>query len=250
LARVWTRIIEEANQGHRVFIVCPRIGADLEEEDVSLFGSEESKRAPLAVLEVIDKLSSGPLKSLRLAAMHGRLTSEEKNSLMSRLASEKADAIDVLVSTTVIEVGVDIGLATMMVVLDADRFGIAQLHQLRGRVGRAGLPGLCVLVTEAEPASLARQRLDAVAGTRDGFVLAEIDLEQRREGDVLGATQSGMRSTLRLLEVTKHGKIVAIAREAAFSLVDLDPKLKKHPELKRAVLAIVGEEGADWLERS
>lgn len=250
LARVWTRIIEEANQGHRVFIVCPRIGADLEEEDVSLFGSEESKRAPLAVLEVIDKLSSGPLKSLRLAAMHGRLTSEEKNSLMSRLASEKADAIDVLVSTTVIEVGVDIGLATMIVVLDADRFGIAQLHQLRGRVGRAGLPGLCVLVTEAEPASLARQRLDAVAGTRDGFVLAEIDLEQRREGDVLGATQSGMRSTLRLLEVTKHGKIVAIAREAAFSLVDLDPKLKKHPELKRAVLAIVGEEGADWLERS
>jgi len=248
LARVWQRITEEAAAGHRIFIVCPRIGGDAAEDDLP--ESEDQKRPPLAVLDVLTKLQSGPLVQLRLAALHGRLSAEEKTALMNRFNSTAADALDVLVCTTVIEVGVDVPTATMMVVLDADRFGIAQLHQLRGRVGRGGLPGLCVLVTESEPDSLARQRLAAVAATNDGFVLAEVDLEQRREGDVLGATQSGLKSKLRLLEVTKHAQVVEVARTAAFDLVQSDPELTKHLGLRSAVAAIVGDEGAEWLAKS
>jgi len=248
LARVWQRITEEAAAGHRIFIVCPRIGGDAAEDDLP--ESEDQKRPPLAVLDVLTKLQSGPLAQLRLAALHGRLSAEEKTALMNRFNSTAADALDVLVCTTVIEVGVDVPTATMMVVLDADRFGIAQLHQLRGRVGRGGLPGLCVLVTESEPDSLARQRLAAVAATNDGFVLAEVDLEQRREGDVLGATQSGLKSKLRLLEVTKHAQVVEVARTAAFDLVQSDPELTKHLGLRIAVAAIVGDEGAEWLAKS
>jgi ATP-dependent DNA helicase RecG len=248
LARVWQRITEEAAAGHRIFIVCPRIGGDAAEDDLP--ESEDQKRPPLAVLDVLTKLQSGPLAQLRLAALHGRLSAEEKTALMNRFNSTAADALDVLVCTTVIEVGVDVPTATMMVVLDADRFGIAQLHQLRGRVGRGGLPGLCVLVTESEPDSLARQRLAAVAATNDGFVLAEVDLEQRREGDVLGATQSGLKSKLRLLEVTKHAQVVEVARTAAFDLVQSDPELTKHLGLRSAVAAIVGDEGAEWLAKS
>lgn len=248
LARVWQRITEEAAAGHRIFIVCPRIGGDAAEDDLP--ESEDQKRPPLAVLDVLTKLQSGPLVQLRLAALHGRLSAEEKTALMNRFNSTAADALDVLVCTTVIEVGVDVPTATMMVVLDADRFGIAQLHQLRGRVGRGGLPGLCVLVTESEPDSLARQRLAAVAATNDGFVLAEVDLEQRREGDVLGATQSGLKSKLRLLEVTKHAQVVEVARTAAFDLVQSDPELTKHLGLRIAVAAIVGDEGAEWLAKS
>lgn len=248
LARVWQRITEEAANGHRTFIVCPRIGGDTAEEDIP--ETQEQKRPPLAVLDVMSKLQAGPLANLRLAALHGRLTAEEKTALMTRFSATTPDAIDVLVCTTVIEVGVDVPIATMMVVLDADRFGIAQLHQLRGRVGRGGLPGLCVLVTEAEPDSLARQRLAAVAATNDGFVLAEVDLEQRREGDVLGATQSGLKSKLRLLEVTKHAQVVEVARTAAFDLVQSDPELTHHLGLRNAVAAIVGADGAEWLAKS
>lgn len=248
LARVWQRITEEAAAGHRTFIVCPRIGGEAAEDDLP--ESEDQKRPPLAVLDVLSKLQSGPLAQLRLAALHGRLSAEEKTALMTRFNSSAADALDVLVCTTVIEVGVDVPTATMMVVLDADRFGIAQLHQLRGRVGRGGLPGLCVLVTESEPDSVARQRLAAVAATNDGFVLAEVDLEQRREGDVLGATQSGLKSKLRLLEVTKHAQVVEVARTAAFDLVQSDPELAKHLGLRSAVAAIVGDEGAEWLAKS
>lgn len=249
LARVWQRIKEEAAAGHRIFIVCPRIGGEQSDDDVAGLAPDE-KRPPLAVLEVLEKLAAGPLAGLKLAALHGRLNPEEKSQLMSQFNSTGADAIEVLVCTTVIEVGVDVPLATMMVVLDADRFGIAQLHQLRGRVGRGGLPGLCVLVTEAESESLARERLAAVAATNDGFALAEVDLEQRREGDVLGATQSGVRSSLRLLEVTKHAQIVSVAREVAFALVASDPDLSEHKPLKNSVAAIVGDEGADWLSKS
>jgi ATP-dependent DNA helicase RecG len=253
LARVWQRIIEEAKLGHRTFIVCPRIGGDEAEDDITEANSDpeaEVKRPPLAVLDVLAKLQAGPLAELKLAALHGRLADDEKSALMSKFNSTAADAVEVLVCTTVIEVGVDVPIATMMVVLDADRFGIAQLHQLRGRVGRGGLPGLCVLVSEAEADSLARQRLASVAATNDGFVLAEVDLEQRREGNILGATQSGIKSKLRLLEVTKHAEVVEVARVAAFELVATDPTLANHPNLKRAVAAIVGDEGADWLERS
>jgi len=249
LARVWQRINEEAKEGHHTFIVCPRIGGDEAEDDVAM-QSEETKRPPLAVLDVIEKLSSGPLAKLKLAALHGRLSTEEKNALMNHFSLTGSESLDVLVCTTVIEVGVDVPIATMMVVLDADRFGIAQLHQLRGRVGRGGLPGLCILVTEAESGSIARDRLAAVAETNDGFALAEIDLEQRREGDVLGANQSGMQSKLRLLEVTKHADIVEVARTAAFALVASDPELTNHKGLKSAVDAIVGDEGADWLAKS
>jgi ATP-dependent DNA helicase RecG len=249
LARVWQRIKEEATAGHRIFIVCPRIGGEQSDDDVAGLAPDE-KRPPLAVLDVLEKLAAGPLVGLKLAALHGRLNPEEKSQLMSQFNSTGPDAIEVLVCTTVIEVGVDVPLATMMVVLDADRFGIAQLHQLRGRVGRGGLPGLCVLVTEAESESLARERLAAVAATNDGFALAEVDLEQRREGDVLGATQSGVRSSLRLLEVTKHAQIVSVAREVAFALVASDPDLSEHKPLKNSVAAIVGDEGADWLSKS
>jgi len=249
LARVWQRIVEEAKLGHRIFIVCPRIGGDQAEDDVA-DPSSDQKRPPLAVLDVLEKLQAGPLAELKLAALHGRLPDEEKSALMAKFNSTQPGAIEVLVCTTVIEVGVDVPIATMMVVLDADRFGIAQLHQLRGRVGRGGLPGLCVLVSEAEPDSLARARLAAVAATNDGFVLAEVDLEQRREGNILGATQSGLKSKLRLLEVTKHAEVVEVARTAAFDLVAADPQLRNHAGLQQAVATIVGEEGADWLDKS
>lgn len=249
LARVWQRIVEEAKLGHRIFIVCPRIGGDQAEDDVT-DPSSDQKRPPLAVLDVLEKLQAGPLAELKLAALHGRLPDEEKSALMAKFNSTQPGAIEVLVCTTVIEVGVDVPIATMMVVLDADRFGIAQLHQLRGRVGRGGLPGLCVLVSEAEPDSLARARLAAVAATNDGFVLAEVDLEQRREGNILGATQSGLKSKLRLLEVTKHAEVVEVARTAAFELVAADPQLRNHAGLQQAVATIVGEEGADWLDKS
>lgn len=249
LARVWQRIVEEAKLGHRIFIVCPRIGGDQAEDDVA-DPSSDQKRPPLAVLDVLEKLQAGPLAELKLAALHGRLPDEEKSALMAKFNSTQPGAIEVLVCTTVIEVGVDVPIATMMVVLDADRFGIAQLHQLRGRVGRGGLPGLCVLVSEAEPDSVARARLAAVAATNDGFVLAEVDLEQRREGNILGATQSGLKSKLRLLEVTKHAEVVEVARTAAFELVAADPQLRNHAGLQQAVATIVGEEGADWLDKS
>ena len=249
LARVWQRIVEEAKLGHRIFIVCPRIGGDQAEDDVA-DPSSDQKRPPLAVLDVLEKLQAGPLAELKLAALHGRLPDEEKSALMAKFNSTQPGAIEVLVCTTVIEVGVDVPIATMMVVLDADRFGIAQLHQLRGRVGRGGLPGLCVLVSEAEPDSLARARLAAVAATNDGFVLAEVDLEQRREGNILGATQSGLKSKLRLLEVTKHAEVVEVARTAAFELIAADPQLRNHAGLQQAVATIVGEEGADWLDKS
>lgn len=249
LVRVWKRIVEEAKLGHRIFIVCPRIGGDQAEDDVA-DPSSDQKRPPLAVLDVLEKLQAGPLVELKLAALHGRLPDEEKSALMAKFNSTQPGAIEVLVCTTVIEVGVDVPIATMMVVLDADRFGIAQLHQLRGRVGRGGLPGLCVLVSEAEPDSLARARLAAVAATNDGFVLAEVDLEQRREGNILGATQSGLKSKLRLLEVTKHAEVVEVARTAAFELVAADPQLLNHAGLQQAVATIVGEEGADWLDKS
>jgi ATP-dependent DNA helicase RecG len=161
-----------------------------------------------------------------------------------------AGDIDVLVSTTVIEVGVDVANATVMVVLDADRFGVSQLHQLRGRVGRGGLAGLCLLVTRAEAGTPARTRLDAVAGTLDGFELSRVDLEQRREGDVLGASQSGRRSGLRLLSVLRDEDVIVAAREAAGVLVGEDPDLTGHPDLAEAVRRLDESEQAEFLEKA
>jgi small conductance mechanosensitive channel len=204
---VWQRVREEAEKGHQVYVVCPRISGDAGEEgerdqlDLDEDGAEIApKRSLAAVEEVHAELSAGPLAGLRTAVLHGRLAPEEKDRTMRAFA---AGEVDVLVSTTVIEVGVDVHNATTMVLLDADRFGVSQLHQLRGRVGRGGLPGLCLLVSHAELGSPARDRLDAVASTTDGFELSRVDLEQRREGDVLGASQSGFRSGLVSLRVLR-----------------------------------------------
>jgi ATP-dependent DNA helicase RecG len=178
--------------------------------------------------------------------LHGRLPSEEKDPVMRAFAGGE---IDVLVATTVIEVGVDVPNATVMVVLDADRFGVSQLHQLRGRVGRGTAPGLCLFVTDANEDTPARERLDAVAATLDGFRLAEIDLEQRREGDVLGQSQSGRRSHLRLLSLLRDAEMIGEARTAAIELIEDDPELDRHPLLRDWVADLVDEERAEYLEK-
>ena len=205
--RAWQRVVEEVAAGRQVFIVCPRIGGQ---------GGADG----LGVVELAEQLRTGPLADVRLGVLHGQLPTDVKDRVMGDFA---AGALDVLVATTVIEVGVDVPNATMMVVWDADRFGISQLHQLRGRIGRGEHPGVCLLVTRALPGEPARDRLDAVAATTDGFLLAELDLEQRREGDVLGASQSGTRSSLRLLRVLEHAELIAEARELAEEAVRRDP---------------------------
>ena len=245
LDRAWRRLVEEVSAGHHAYVVCPRIGDDPSADDAS-YVDDGGRRAPVAVLEVAPLLEAGPLHGLRIAVLHGRLPSDEKDAVMRSFAAGK---LDVLVATTVVEVGVDVPNATMMVVLDADRFGVSQLHQLRGRVGRGSAPGLCLLVTEAAPGSPARERLDAVASTVDGFRLAELDLEQRREGDVLGAAQSGRRSHLKLLSLLKDAELIRDARAEAIDLVGNDPDLVGHPELAAAVAALVDEERAEYLEK-
>ena len=243
--RVWQRVREDVAAGHRVFVVCPRIGDDGDETE-----TEEEKNPSAAVLALAAQLRDHELRGLRLGILHGRLTGEEKEDVMRRFADASADdAIDVLVSTTVVEVGVDVPIATTMVIMDADRFGISQLHQLRGRVGRGGLPGLCLLLTAAESGSPARERLDAVASTTDGFELAARDLELRREGDVLGSVQSGHRSSLRLLEVTRHEDVIVDAREAAAQMLAEDPALAMHPALAGAIDELERAQQADYLEK-
>ncbi|OLB65796.1 MAG: ATP-dependent DNA helicase RecG [Actinobacteria bacterium 13_2_20CM_2_72_6] len=241
LDRAWQRLGEEVAAGHQAYVVCPRIGeGDPEPPD------DDGRRPPLAVLDVAPLLRDGPLVGLRIGILHGRLPGDEKDAVMRAFA---AGALDVLVATTVVEVGVDVPNATVMIVLDADRFGVSQLHQLRGRVGRGVAPGLCLLVSEAAPDSPARERLDAVASTLDGFRLAELDLEQRREGDVLGATQSGRRSHLRLLSLLRDRDLIGDARGEAIELVSADPSLDDHPALRDWVAALVDEERAEYLEK-
>jgi ATP-dependent DNA helicase RecG len=185
------------------------------------------------------------LSGLRIAILHGRMAADDKDEVMRAFA---AGTIDVLVATTVIEVGVDVANATVMVIMDADRFGISQLHQLRGRVGRGRSPGLCLLVTETE-SELAQQRLLAVAATNDGFTLARLDLEQRREGDVLGARQSGGKSQLRLLRLLRDEDLILAAREDAFAIVDADPGLEQHRALRDVIASALDDEQAAYLER-
>ncbi|MDD2857981.1 MAG: ATP-dependent DNA helicase RecG [Candidatus Nanopelagicales bacterium] len=250
VARAWERVREEVSAGHRVFIVCPRIGDD-GVEDAPLVEDEPERRAAAAVLDTVEQLGAGPLQGLRIGMLHGRMPADAKDASMSAFADPAAEApIEVLVATTVVEVGVDVPSATVMVVLDADRFGISQLHQLRGRVGRGSLPGLCLLFTEALPGSPARERLDAVASTTDGFALAQLDLLQRREGDVLGASQSGRRSSLRLLQVVTDIEVIEQARAAAIAVVDADPALDDHPALRAALLELVAEDQAEFLEKA
>jgi ATP-dependent DNA helicase RecG len=246
LERAWRRLREEVAAGHQAYVVCPRIGAGVVDDDEPPGDTEPGRRPPLAVAEVAPLLADGPLHGLRIGVLHGRLPTEEKDAVMRGFA---AGHLDVLVATTVIEVGVDVPNATVMIIMDADRFGVSQLHQLRGRVGRGSAPGICLLVTEAVEASAARERLEAVAFTTDGFKLSEIDLEQRREGDVLGASQSGKHSHLRLLSLLRDAKLITEARAEALDLIADDPTLSRYPALAASVAALVDEERAEFLEK-
>jgi ATP-dependent DNA helicase RecG len=255
LERAWTRIVDEVAAGRQAYVVCPRIGGDEKpsSEDVGTADDASAdRRPPIAVLDLAPSLAEGALSRVRVGILHGRLPPEEKDDAMRRFAAGPAapDGIDVLVATTVVEVGVDVPNATVMVVMDADRFGVSQLHQLRGRVGRGAHAGLCLLVSEMPPGTPARERLDAVARTLDGFELSRLDLEQRREGDVLGASQSGSRSSLRMLAVLRDEDVITAARAEATALVSEDPDLATVPALARAVAALLDEERADYLEKS
>ena len=241
--RLWTRAREEIDAGHQVYVVVPKIGDDDEEleEGQQLFGdagregsqSSDGKTRLTSVTAMTAYLKQNPaLTGTRIASLHGRMDPEEKTAVMT--AFERGE-IDILVSTTVIEVGVNVPNATLMMIMDADRFGISGLHQLRGRVGRGGFAGTCLLVTRQEAGGVSRERLDAVASTTDGFKLSQIDLQQRREGDILGAAQSGKKSTLKFLRALADATIIERAREDARALIAADPTLAKHPNLARTI---------------
>lgn len=250
LARAWERVREEVENGHQAYVVCPRIGDEDDDPKKAKKKAEEEataeKRPPLAVVEVAEQLARGPLSGLAVEVLHGRMQPDDKDAVMRRFA---AGETQVLVATTVIEVGVNVPNATAMVIMDADRFGVSQLHQLRGRVGRGSAPGLCLLVTDMPEASPARARLAAVAATLDGFELSRIDLEQRREGDVLGQAQSGVRSSLRMLAVIEDEEIIAEAREEAVAVVAADPDLERLPELRTALDALLDDEREQYLDK-
>jgi len=261
--RTWERVAEEVRSGRQVYVVCPRIGDDDEPDPETAILSEPvdedavgdgedggpvpAPERPLAsVYAVHAALVDDPaLAGLTIEVLHGRLAPEDKDAVMRRFQDGR---VDVLVSTTVIEVGVDVGNASVMVIMDADRFGVSQLHQLRGRVGRGGHPGLCLLVTGTEAES-AVTRLDAVAASTDGFELARLDLTQRREGDILGAAQSGRRSQLQFLHILEHEDLIEAAREDAFALVAEDPDLAGYPALAAALAQRLDAEQAAYLER-
>jgi ATP-dependent DNA helicase RecG len=271
MERTWQRIAEEAAAGHQTYVVCPRIGDKVEdlakdakgskaakpgsevEDDGELYldfdddSGAGTKRQAAAVLDVLEALRELPaLNGLVIEALHGRMPPDERNDVMRRFA---AGEVHVLVATTVIEVGVDVPNATVMAVLDADRFGVSQLHQLRGRVGRGRAAGLCLLVTEAVEGPSA-ERLAAVAATRDGFELAKLDLDQRREGDVLGVRQSGGKSSLKLLRVLRDEKVIADARKHAQALITEDPRVRLYPTLVAAMKSWLDDEQVKFLDRA
>ena len=245
LERAWERITEEVSQGHQAYIVAPRISAGTPEDSDIDFLMGESSTEIASVEELGPLLSGGALKSVKVAPLHGRQSAELKDSTM-RAFSDKE--IDVLISTTVIEVGVDVPNATVMVIMDADRFGVSQLHQLRGRVGRGTSPGLCLLVTSALAETSARDRLDAVAGTVDGFELSRIDLEQRREGDVLGVSQSGGRSHLRLLRVLRDESMIEQARDDASIILEIG--LSQFPLLATELADIQADAASEYIDKA
>ncbi len=265
LERAWERVREEVAAGRQAYIVCPRIGDEAPGEaasaaagddgdadldlDLDLFSEAAGadRRPPLAVLDVAPMLAGGPLSGLRAGILHGRLNPDEKDRVMTAFA---AGEIDVLVATTVIEVGVDVPNATVMVIMDAERFGVSQLHQLRGRVGRGQAAGLCLLVTEAPEGSPSRERLDAVAATSDGFRLSRLDLMQRREGDVLGAAQAGRQSSLKMLRLLADEDLIAFARQEASALVEADPQLTEHAALREAIDDLLGPQRAEFLDKA
>ncbi len=279
LTRTWERLREEVAGGGQAYVVCPRIGAEEDagpgaDRDAGADGGadrvgatadldpalgddgsdgdyeapdEDAGRPPRAVLDMAAELADGPLAGLRMRILHGRMPADDKDAAMRAFAD---GSVDVLVATTVVEVGVDVPNATIMVIMDADRFGVSQLHQLRGRVGRGGKPGLCLLVTDAPPGSPARDRLDAVAATVDGFALSRLDLEQRREGNVLGAAQAGRKSGLKMLTLLRDEELIVQARVEAQALVDADPQLAAHPALAGAIRTLLDEEQAKFLEKA
>jgi ATP-dependent DNA helicase RecG len=237
LERAWERIKEEVAAGRQAYVVASRIDdGDDEKENGKKSGKvakktqsrddeNDNRPRPVPVTTLYEYLKTGPLKGLRLGLMHGRLPAEEKDAVMDAF---RTGELDVLVSTTVIEVGVDVPNSTMMVVMDADRFGISQLHQLRGRIGRGSHPSLCLLVSQLPESSSAGRRLNAVASTLDGFELADLDLAERREGDVLGDRQSGRAFNLRFLSLAEHRQIIEDARtlcEVTYPLMPEDPGL-------------------------
>ena len=294
VTRTWARVREEADAGHRAYVVCPRIAgddsagaddadllaagedpggptaggagrdgpdasgalrdsraADGVPDDDGLFSTEAPERPvrPLrAVLEVVEELRTRPeLAGLAIGVLHGRMAPEEKDRAMADFA---AGRLQVLVCTTVIEVGVDVAEATAMVVLDADRFGLSQLHQLRGRVGRGSAPGVCLLVSDPAEGTTAWTRLQTLAETSDGFEIAAADLELRREGDVLGAAQSGVGNSLRLLRVVRDAAVIEQARADAVALVTADPELEAWPALREAIAERLDPEREEFLERA
>jgi len=254
LNRAWERVKEEAAKGHQIYIVAPRIAnpnkklTEREMVAAQLLGEEYLDNEQMsAVEELAPELAKGALKGLKIAMLHGRQSSEVKEQTMSAFAKGE---IDVLIATTVIEVGVDVANASMMVIMDADRFGVSQLHQLRGRVGRGSVPGLCLLVSNAQEDSQSMARLAAVAATLDGFELARLDLEQRKEGDVLGSSQSGGRSHLRLLRVLRDEDLIERAREAALKILATDPEINHFPQLKNEVEKLQSDEAARFMDKS
>jgi ATP-dependent DNA helicase RecG len=262
---VWQRVREQVEAGHQAFVVCPRIGGDEPDEPddsgedanatdpetldfEAAQGSSDVRaqlRPPLGVLELAPQLTER-LSDLRVEILHGRMPSDAKDATMRAFAD---GAVDVLVATTVIEVGVDVANATIMVIMDAERFGVSQLHQLRGRVGRGSAPSRCLLVTELLAGHPGRARLDAVASTSDGFELSELDLTLRREGTILGGQQHG-RSDLKLLSLVRDRDLIGSAREQATRIVDADPELLEHPPLAAAVKRLVATEDAEFLEKA
>ncbi|MEV6625833.1 ATP-dependent DNA helicase RecG [Amycolatopsis sp. NPDC051106] len=238
--RIWQRVREEVGKGHQAYVVCPRIGDEPPSD-------KSDKRPPLAVLDVAPDLEHGALQGLKIGVLHGRMPADEKDAVMRAFSAAQ---LDVLVATTVIEVGVNVPNATAMVIMDADRFGVSQLHQLRGRVGRGSNPGVCLLVTEALDGTATRERLAAVESTTDGFELSRLDLELRREGDILGAAQSGKRSGLKLLSLLRDEDVIAASRASAQEIVEKDPDLKKYSGLAQMVADVVDVERAEYLEKS
>ncbi len=239
LDRAWHRIVEEVREGRQAYVVAPRI------DDSDSTGQNENDQRPSATVEELyARLGEDQLAGLRLGLMHGRLSGDEKDAVMTAFRNRE---IDVLVCTTVIEVGVDVPNATVMLVMDADRFGISQLHQLRGRIGRGQHASICLLASWMSAQSRAGRRLSAVAGTLDGFELADLDLRERREGDVLGRSQSGRAITLRLLSLIDHREVIEAAREFCEQAYD-DPAA--HAGLALLAAPFTGNERIEFLDKS
>ncbi|NLU81560.1 ATP-dependent DNA helicase RecG [Rhodococcus sp. HNM0569] len=245
VTRAWERIREEVAEGRQAYVVCSRIGDGGEGDGED--GPDGKENPTVSAIDLYHALGADTLSDLRVGLLHGRLPSDEKDAVMAEFA---AGDIDVLVCTTVVEVGVDVPNATVMVVMDADRFGVSQLHQLRGRVGRGKHQGLCILVTQMNPGGPTYERLSQVAATNDGFALAQLDLATRREGDVLGSAQSGATTTLRLLSLVGHEDVIAAAAALATEVVTDDPSLERHPGLAALVGSSLDAERLSYLEKT